>query len=92
MLALLTACVPKSGLQSSHDGSKHSTSHSKLVAPPQNSKQIMALLQLARDGGNVETALAELERLSNESPSPLKEEAAFRRVQLLLETQAPTAG
>ena len=90
LLSLLTACVPKSGIQSTPHDKKHIENQSKLVAPPQNSKQIMALLQLAEDG-DMETALTELTHLSSEAPSPLKEEAAFRRVQLLLKIHALTA-
>jgi ABC-type branched-subunit amino acid transport system substrate-binding protein len=91
LLVLLTACTPKHNIHTDHTALEQYGSNTHLVSPPQNSKQIMALLELAHSGGNVELALAELTRLSQESPSPLKEEAAFRRVQLLLENQYPTA-
>jgi len=41
-------------------------------------------MSLALEGGNVEGALAGLERLANEAEPPLNEEARFRRTQLLL--------
>jgi len=63
----------------------------QLLAPPQNSQEISELMQLSDEEGGLDIALNELQRLSIESPGPLKEEAAFRRIELLLKNNYPNA-
>ena len=54
------------------------------------SQAIQYYLDLAQEEGGLETALEGLSRLSQEAPGPLREEAAFRRVQVLLAKQQPS--
>ncbi|MDQ6956611.1 MAG: penicillin-binding protein activator [Mariprofundaceae bacterium] len=90
--SLLTACGSKQPIHSgSASAHQKEISSIQLLAPPQNSQEISELLQLADEPGALDIALDELQRLSNESPSPLKEEAAFRRVELLLKNHYPNA-
>ncbi|GMQ99912.1 MAG: hypothetical protein BMS9Abin18_0741 [Zetaproteobacteria bacterium] len=56
----------------------------QMASVPKTSASIQALMSLAFEEGNMEGALADLERLANEAQPPLNEEASFRRVQLLL--------
>lgn len=90
--SLLTACGSKQPIHSTTSPAhQKETSSIQLLAPPQNSQEISELLQLADEEGALDIALNELQRLSKESPSPLKEEAAFRRIELLLRNHYPNA-
>ncbi len=93
IVSLLTACEPHKQPIHSDSASTHQKDIStiQLLAPPQNSQEIAELLQLANEPDSLDIALDKLQRLSNESPSPLKEEAAFRRVELLLKNHYPNA-
>jgi len=86
---LLTACGPKK--DASVGPFKPEVEHpfKRLVAPPQIAKEIQELMELARVYGETESALAGLNELAELAPVPLNEEAAFRRVELLLEFQYP---
>jgi len=90
--SLLSACGSKqpihSAIPSPH---KQDVSSMQLVMPPQDSQKIAELMQLGNEDSNLDFALNELQRLSNESLSPLKEEAAFRRIELLLKNNYPDA-
>lgn len=48
-------------------------------------------MQQAKDGGDLTSILAELNRLSQEAATPIREEALFRETQLLLENHRPEA-
>lgn len=61
----------------------------RLSTPPQTAKEIRDLLELARVYNEIESALAGLSELAELAPSPMNEEAAFRRVELLLEFGYP---
>jgi len=89
LLSILAGCGPKPGGQSRNESGKPQTS--QLLAAPQNSQEITNILAIARDEGDVERAIAALQTLEQNAPSPLKEEAAFRRLELLLENQYPSA-
>ncbi|ATX81337.1 ABC-type branched-chain amino acid transport system, substrate-binding protein [Mariprofundus ferrinatatus] len=62
-----------------------------LLEAPQSAAEIQTLMQQARAGGDLERILAELDRLSRDAEVPIREEAAFRKVQLMLEKQRPGA-
>jgi len=61
----------------------------RFAPEPQSSKQISALMQLAEADGQANRAIAEMLILQLNSPPPLAEEAAFRRVQLMLRYDYP---
>lgn len=83
-LALLPGCAPKKPVMI--PAQKPSVAE---AAKP--SSEIEGLMRLAIEDGKVDEALAELSRLQGEAAPPLNEEAAFRRVQLLLRFQYPGA-
>ncbi|MDQ6967816.1 MAG: penicillin-binding protein activator [Mariprofundaceae bacterium] len=90
--SLLSACANKQPIHSSIPSThQKETSSIQLLAPPQNSQEISDLLQLTDEKGGLDIVLDALQRLSNESPTPLKEEAAFRRIELLLKNHYPNA-
>jgi len=92
MVSLLSACGSKKTIQPELPSSQQKEKSSiQLLAPPQNSQEISELLQLANEEGRLDIALNELQRLSHVAPSPLKEEAAFRRIELLLKNHYPNA-
>lgn len=92
IVSLLSACGSKKTILSDISSIQQKEKSSiQLLAPPQNSQEISKLLQLADEEGGLDIALNELQRLSHESPSPLKEEAAFRRIELLLKNHYPNA-
>jgi len=92
LTSLLSACGSKQPIHSELPVSHQKEAASiQLLAPPQNSQEISELMQLAHEEGKLDIALQELQRLSTESPSPLKEEAAFRRIELLLKNNYPNA-
>ncbi|MDQ6954401.1 MAG: penicillin-binding protein activator [Mariprofundaceae bacterium] len=107
LIALLNGCGGKQPVQDIQLPHKQANEPQKKatqsIMPPQNSQEITNLLLLAeqqdnlRDaqgksqGSGLNKALSELQRLSYEAPSPLKEEAAFRRIELLLKYQRPNA-
>jgi len=90
--SLLSACGNKQPIHPQAPSlHQKDTPSIQLLAPPQNSQEISELMQLANEEGSLDIALNELQRLSTESPSPLKEEAAFRRIEILLKNNYPNA-
>jgi outer membrane PBP1 activator LpoA protein len=83
---LLTACGPKKPVSI---GAKPSVQ--QLAPAPQSSAEIQAVMRQARIGGDVSGALQTLAQMAATSPAPLNEEAAFRRVELMLENDMPDA-
>jgi len=61
----------------------------RLAPPPVSATEIQNLMQRARSEGEVDAVLAELDRLASEAPTPINEEAVFRKAQLMLELQIP---
>ena len=86
---ILSGCGPKKGVSVGpfKPGVEHS--FKRLATPPQSAKEIQDLLELARVYNEAESAIAGLSELAELAPPPLNEEAAFRRVELLLEFQYP---
>ncbi len=62
----------------------------QLAPAPQTSAEIQALMLQAR-GGDLSGALQALQQMVTTAPVPLAEEAAFRRVELMLENDMPDA-
>lgn len=87
---MLGACGPKKDVAT---GPKTAQEHpfNRLSTPPQSSKEIQDLMELARAHNEIDMALTGLEELSRMAPPPINEEAAFRRVELMLEFQYPQA-
>jgi len=57
------------------------------VKPADGMQKIKTLLLQGQQEGQLTSAIQGLQQLANHAPSPIKEEAAFRRVQLLLQHQ-----
>lgn len=92
LVSLFSGCAPKQAIQSTDlSATKEKAANTQLLAAPQNSQEIKNLLNIARQENGLDVALDELFRLSYEAIGPLKEEAAFRRVELLLENNYPNA-
>jgi len=87
-LGLLSACGPKSKLRDA-SSTMEKPSVTTFSSAPVISQEIQYYLNLAQEESGLATALEGLSRLSQEAPGPLREEAAFRRVQVLLEKQQP---
>ena len=94
VLLLLTlflgACGPKKDIFTPA-GKTVEHPFTRLAMPPQNSREIQELLELARVYNEIDMALTGLEELAKLAPPPINEEAAFRRVELMLEFQYPQA-
>jgi ABC-type branched-subunit amino acid transport system substrate-binding protein len=89
-LLLLNACAPKKEIAvitPVEPVVEHA--FKRLATPPQTAGEIQDLLELARVYNESESALAGLSELAELAPPPINEEAAFRRVELLLEFQYP---
>lgn len=83
------ACTPKKEIGPAATKEPHP--FTRLATPPQSAKEIQKLMELARVDNEVDMALAGLEELASMAPPPINEEAAFRRVELMLEFQYPQA-
>jgi len=88
MAITLVACTPKHPVEITPPGGPGKP---HLAAPPQSSREITDLMAIAREQGDVDAAIGQLATLAVTAPTPLNEEAAFRRVELLLEYQYPEA-
>lgn len=87
---LLNACAPKKEvavITPVEPAVEHP--FKRLATPPQTAREIQDLLELARVYNESESALAGLSELAELAPPPMNEEAAFRRIELLLEFQYP---
>ena len=80
-LLLLNGCQPKQPgkFVKERPGSR------MLAAAPQSAVEIQALMQQAREGADLETVLAEFDRLIVDAVAPIREEAEFRKAELMLE-------
>ncbi|HKI60373.1 MAG TPA: penicillin-binding protein activator [Mariprofundaceae bacterium] len=88
---LLAACGPKKDISSGSVKATQEHPFTRLAPPPQSSKEIQKLMELARVYNEIDMALTGLEELTRLAPPPINEEAAFRRVELMLEFQYPQA-
>ncbi len=92
---LLSACGPKKpapSLPAAPEQPAASAPEASLAPPPARDARIQALMEQVRSGGlDVESALAELDAMARVEPGPIAEEAAFRKIQLMLETRWPGA-
>jgi len=85
-LLLLSACQPKTPPQV--------TPKPAIVQMQQaftGNAEIQRLLAQARSGGDIDAILSELDRLSASQAEPVREEAQFRKAQLMLEGDLPDA-
>ncbi|MES0371506.1 MAG: penicillin-binding protein activator [Mariprofundaceae bacterium] len=88
---LLGACASKKDVSLGVTKPFQPHPFTRLAPAPQSAKEIQELLELARVYNEVEMALAGLDELARLAPPPINEEAAFRRVELMLEFQNPQA-
>lgn len=88
---MLGACGPKKDVAIEPEKVTREHPFTRLAPPPKSSKEIQKLLELARVYNEVDMALTGLEELASLAPPPINEEAAFRRVELMLEFQYPQA-
>ncbi len=88
---LTGACTPKKDVSAVSEKVPQTHPFTRLMPAPQSAKEIQELLELARVYNEIDMALTGLEELSRLAPAPLNEEAAFRRVELMLEFQYPQA-
>ncbi len=79
-LLLLSACQPKTTTQTV---SKPAVSHMLQVF--RGTAEIQRLMVQARSGGDIHFILQQLESLAAGDSAPIREEATFRKVQLMLE-------
>lgn len=85
-LLLLSACQPKQpGMIKERPLAR------VLLEAPKSAGEIQVLMQQAREKGDLDIVFAELDRLASEAELPIREEAAFRKVELLLEFRQPGA-
>ena len=89
-LLLLSACQPKqpsgiSGVEKSRPGLK------RLVAAPVSAAEIQTLMQRARSGEDLDQVMRAFDRLIEQGDPLIREEAVFRKAQLLLENQSTGA-
>jgi len=89
MVLITAACTPKKDVTPAVTKEPHP--FTRLAAPPESAKEIQKLMELARVENEIDAALTGLGELSRMAPSPINEEAAFRRVELMLEFQYPQA-
>ncbi len=91
---LLSACGPKKPAPSMPPAAPSAAApeETRLAPPPVRDARIQAVMAGVRAGGmDVESALAELDALAQASPGPIAEEAAFRKIELMLESRWPGA-
>lgn len=86
-LLLLAGCQPKQtgSLVKERSGSR------VLLDAPQSAVEIQNLMSQARSGEDLNRIFSELDRLAADSPAPIREEAAFRKAELMLEKQSSGA-
>ncbi len=91
-VVLLSACQPKLPADSTaqHAGSLASRG-THMASAPQSAAEIQTLMQQARRGGDLQAILQQLETLIRDDPPLIRQEAAFRRAQLMLENNRPQA-
>ncbi len=66
-------------------------SFTRLAPPPVSAAEIQALMQRARSGEDLDAILAEFDRLAIEGEPLLRDEARFRKLELMLEMKLPEA-
>ncbi len=84
-LLFLSGCQPKTPIETVIDRAEplsEATPH--MQQAPDSVSEIRELMQLARDGGDIDLIFQELERLMLDPSTVVHQEAAFRRAQLLL--------
>jgi len=85
-LLLLSACQPKTPVRAV---SKPAQTH--MLQAFMGAAEIQKLMVQARSGGDIHVVLRELDRLASSDSAPIREEAAFRKAQLMLEGDLPGA-
>lgn len=88
---LLAACGPKKDTGAGAAKAVEAHPFTRLAPPPQSAREIQKLMELARVDNEIDMALTGLEEMAAMAPPPINEEAAFRRVELMLEFQYPQA-
>ncbi len=79
-LLLLSACQPK---MTSETIEKPAASH--MAEGFRGAAEIQSIMAQSRAGGDIGILMRELDRLAEGAPAPIREEATFRKAQLMLE-------
>ncbi len=87
-MLLLAGCQPKKPVTEVAQPVK---SFTRLAPPPVSAEEIMSLMQRARAGEDPQLIFAELDRLAFEGSPLIRDEAGFRKAQLMLDMQLPGA-
>ncbi len=90
-LLLLAGCQPKKPVTAVPQIDMHATGLERLLPAPEINTEIQALMVRAQAGADIEVIMAAFDRLIADSPPLLRDEASFRKVQLMLEMQHPDA-
>jgi len=92
VLLLLAGCQPKKPvMEAPKEEVRAEQGLERLLPAPEINADIQALMVRAEAGADIEVIMAEFDRLAASSPPLLREEANFRKVQLMLEKQHPDA-
>jgi len=91
-LLLLAGCQPKKPVMEAPKKEVQAEQGlERLLPAPEINADIKALMARAEAGADIEVIMAEFDRLAASSPPLLRDEANFRKVQLMLEKQHPDA-
>jgi ABC-type branched-subunit amino acid transport system substrate-binding protein len=88
---LLAGCQPKKPVTEAPTKDIQAQGLERLLSAPEINAEIQTLMARAQAGADIEVIMAEFDRLIANSPPLLRDEASFRRVQLMLEMQYPDA-
>jgi len=90
-LLLLGGCQPKKPITEVPTKDIQAQGLDRLLSAPEINAEIQTLMARAQAGADIEVIIAAFDRLIASSPPLLRDEASFRRVQLMLDMQHPDA-
>jgi ABC-type branched-subunit amino acid transport system substrate-binding protein len=90
-LLLFAGCQPKKPVTEVPTKDIQAQGLERLLSAPEINIEIQALMARAQAGADIEVIMAAFDRLIANSPPLLRDEASFRKVQLMLEMQHPDA-
>ena len=92
LLALLLAgCQSKKPVTEVPQKDMQAQGLERLLSAPEINTEIQTLMARAQAGADIEVIIAQFDRLIASSPPLLRDEASFRKVQLMLDMQHPDA-
>jgi len=87
-MVVLAGCQPKKPTGGLTQPVK---SFTRLAPPPKSAAEIQLLMQQAKSGQDIQPVLEEFDRLALEGEPLIRDEAIFRKAQIMLELQLPDA-